>query len=99
MAVRRLTCAAISRASCRFPRLARWPNCYNRKFIERYRAAPEGAVPSGGSSMERPGATTMRGNPLTLIGPELKLGDAAPDFKLVDNSLKSVSLNDTGQNV
>src|SRR5215472_698658 len=49
--------------------------------------------------MERPGATTMRGNPLTLIGPELKAGDAAPDFKLVDNSLKSVSLNDTGQNV
>jgi len=41
----------------------------------------------------------MRGNPLTLIGPELKAGDAAPDFKLVDNSLKSVSLNDTGQNV
>jgi thiol peroxidase len=49
--------------------------------------------------MERPGATTMRGNPLTLIGPELKAGDAAPDFKLVDNSLKNVSLADTGRNV
>jgi len=41
----------------------------------------------------------MRGNPLTLIGPELKAGDSAPDFKLVDNSLKSVSLADTGHNV
>jgi thiol peroxidase len=41
----------------------------------------------------------MRGNPLTLIGPELKAGDSAPDFKLVDNSLKNVSLADTGSNV
>jgi len=49
--------------------------------------------------MERPGATTMRGNPLTLIGPELKPGDTAPDFKLVDNSLKNVTLADTGNNV
>ncbi len=30
--------------------------------------------------MERPGATTLKGNPLTLIGPELKAGDAAPGF-------------------
>jgi thiol peroxidase len=49
--------------------------------------------------MERPGATTMKGNPLTLIGPELKPGDKAPDFKLVDNSLKNVTLADTGHNV
>ena len=49
--------------------------------------------------MERPGATTMRGNPRTLIGPELKAGDKAPDFKLVDNSLKNVTLADTGHNV
>src|SRR5690349_12759503 len=49
--------------------------------------------------MERPGATTMRGNPLTLIGPELQPGDAAPDFSLVDNSLKPVTLADTGHNV
>ena len=49
--------------------------------------------------MERPGATTMRGNPLTLIGPELKPGDTAPDFTLVDNSLKPVTLKDTGKHV
>ena len=49
--------------------------------------------------MERPGATTMRGNPLTLIGPELKPGDTAPEFTLVDNGLKTVSLKDTGNHV
>jgi thioredoxin-dependent peroxiredoxin len=49
--------------------------------------------------MERAGATTLRGNPLTLIGPELKTGDDAPDFTLVDNGLKPVSLKDTGSQV
>ena len=49
--------------------------------------------------MERAGATTLKGNPLTLIGPELKAGDKAPDFNLVDNGLKNVTLADTGNNV
>jgi thiol peroxidase len=49
--------------------------------------------------MERPGATTLKGNPLTLIGPELKAGDAAPDFHTVDNGLKPVGLQDTGSQV
>jgi thiol peroxidase len=49
--------------------------------------------------MERPGATTMRGNPKTLIGPELKAGDSAPDFSMVDGSLNPVSLKDTGSQV
>src|ERR1700694_1613059 len=49
--------------------------------------------------MERAGATTMKGKPLTLIGPELKAGDQAPDFTLTDNGLKPVSLKDTGNNV
>src|SRR5580704_9779495 len=46
--------------------------------------------------MERPGATTLQGNPMTLIGPELKAGDAAPDFSVVDTSLKEVTLAKTG---
>lgn len=41
----------------------------------------------------------MRGNPLTLIGPELKPGDKAPDFTVVDGSLKPVTLKDTGNQV
>jgi thiol peroxidase len=44
--------------------------------------------------MER--ATIMRGNPLTLVGPELKAGDAAPDFDVVDGTLGPVHLADTG---
>jgi len=46
--------------------------------------------------MERAGATTLRGNPMTLVGPELKPGDPAPDFSVVDSSLKPVHLSDTG---
>ena len=41
----------------------------------------------------------MRGNPLTLIGPELKPGDTAPDFSVTDNGLKPVTLKDTGNSV
>lgn len=46
--------------------------------------------------MERAGATTLQGNPMTLVGPELKAGDAAPDFSVIDSSLKPVHLSDTG---
>ncbi len=46
--------------------------------------------------MERPGATTMKGNPLTLIGPELKPGDPAPDFAVIDKGLQPVTLKSTG---
>jgi thiol peroxidase len=49
--------------------------------------------------MERPGATTLKGNPLTLIGPQLKPGDSAPDFTVMDQALKPVTLKDTGRNV
>ncbi|UFS71486.1 thiol peroxidase [Geomonas sp. RF6] len=35
---------------------------------------------------------TFKGNPVTLVGPELKVGDAAPDFSLVDNALSPVNL-------
>ena len=47
--------------------------------------------------MERAGGTTMKGKPLTLIGPELKAGDPAPDFDVVDGTLSPVHLADTGQ--
>ena len=35
---------------------------------------------------------TFKGNPMTLVGPELKTGDAAPDFSVVDNALAAVNL-------
>jgi thiol peroxidase len=49
--------------------------------------------------MERPGATTLKGNALTLVGPELKAGDKAPDFETVDNGLQPVTLASTGSTV
>jgi thiol peroxidase len=42
--------------------------------------------------MERQGIITMKGNPLTLVGPELRPGDRAPDFSVLDRALKPVSL-------
>jgi thiol peroxidase len=39
----------------------------------------------------------MKGKPLTLIGPELKAGDPAPDFEVVDGTLSPVHLAETGK--
>lgn len=41
---------------------------------------------------ERSGIITFKGNPFTLLGPELKIGDKAPDFNVVDNGLAAVNL-------
>jgi thiol peroxidase len=39
---------------------------------------------------ERAGIVTMRGNPLTLVGSEANVGDAAPDFVVLANDLSPV---------
>ncbi len=44
--------------------------------------------------MERKNMITFKGNPLTLTGNEVKIGDMAPDFTVVDNDLKPVKLSD-----
>ncbi len=44
---------------------------------------------------ERPGSVTLKGKPFTLVGPELKVGDKAPDFVAVGRDLKPVTLADT----
>jgi thiol peroxidase len=49
--------------------------------------------------VERPGATTFKGNPLTLLGPELKAGDKAPDFEVVDKTMQPVTLAKTSGDV
>jgi thiol peroxidase len=41
----------------------------------------------------RTGAITLKGTPTDLAGPELKVGDSAPDFILQNNDLEDVSLN------
>ncbi len=50
-------------------------------------------------TMERPNATKMKGNPLTLVGPALKAGDKAPDFSMRTQELKPFSLGDTAGKV
>ncbi len=42
---------------------------------------------------ERPGIVTMKGNPLTLSGTELRVGDQAPDFVVLDNDLNPVGFD------
>ena len=42
---------------------------------------------------ERTGIITMHGNPLTLLGSEIKTGDAAPDATLLDNNLTPVKIS------
>jgi thiol peroxidase len=48
---------------------------------------------------ERTGAVTFKGNPMTLCGDEVKVGDKAPDFKVVDNALQPVTLADSAGRV
>ena len=42
---------------------------------------------------ERTGVVTLKGNTLTLIGPEIKVGDPAPDFRLNEGLGQVVTLN------
>ena len=43
---------------------------------------------------ERTGIITMHGDPLTLLGPEVKVGDTAADFEVLANDLSPVKLSD-----
>lgn len=43
--------------------------------------------------MER--TVTLKDKPLTVIGPELQVGEKAPDFELIDQKLAPVNLSDT----
>ncbi len=46
--------------------------------------------------MSRPGAVTFKGTPMTLAGEEVRVGQAAPDFKLhyFQDGLKTITLAD-----
>jgi thiol peroxidase len=44
-------------------------------------------------TQERTGIITFKGNPMTLLGPELKAGDPAPGFTVVDTALNPVNLD------
>ena len=42
---------------------------------------------------EHSGAITMKGNPLTLVGANLSVGDSAPDIEVLDNDLNPIKLS------
>lgn len=41
---------------------------------------------------KRSSVITFKGNPATLVGPAINVGDKAPDFRVVDNGLQPVTL-------
>ncbi len=43
---------------------------------------------------ERKGVVTFKGNPMTLVGPELKVGDHAPEFDLLTTDVQPFKLSD-----
>ncbi|MDD9270946.1 thiol peroxidase [Paenibacillus sp. GCM10023248] len=43
---------------------------------------------------ERTGVATLGGNPITLLGPEIKVGDQAPDFTVNKDLMTEVRLSD-----
>jgi thioredoxin-dependent peroxiredoxin len=45
-------------------------------------------------AQERTGVATFKSNPITLVGPELKAGDKAPDFTVNKDLMTQVSLSD-----
>jgi len=48
----------------------------------------------GDDLMERTGLVTIFGNPLTLLGKGVDVGQKAPDFQVLDNELNAKSLAD-----
>jgi thioredoxin-dependent peroxiredoxin len=43
---------------------------------------------------ERKGVVTFKNGPITLLGPEIKVGDTAPNFKVLTNGLEEKTLAD-----
>ncbi|MBG9772107.1 thiol peroxidase [Brevibacillus laterosporus] len=47
------------------------------------------------STIERQGVVTFKDQPVTLLGPEIKVGDTAPEFSVLANNLSPVTLADS----
>jgi thioredoxin-dependent peroxiredoxin len=56
--------------------------CYTSNYVKGQQAMNEST-----------GLVTMRGNPVTLLGNGVKIGDTAPNFTVVDNGLKPVEFS------
>lgn len=45
------------------------------------------------TTQERQGVATFKGNPLTLMGPDVKVGNKAPNFTVLANDLSEITLD------
>jgi len=50
-------------------------------------------------TVERQGAVTLRGNAFTLVGPEIRVGDKAPDFVAIKGDLTPFKFSETSGKV
>jgi thiol peroxidase len=64
-----------------------------KKIAELQSRAKEYAAKVASGAEERQGLIAFKGGPMTLLGPEVKVGDRAPDFKAVDNGMQLATLD------
>jgi thiol peroxidase len=66
------------------------------KIFELQAKVKEWVAKGGPREEERPGLVTARGNPLTLLGGKVQVGDKAPHFQVLDNAMQPVTLESYG---
>jgi thioredoxin-dependent peroxiredoxin len=64
-----------------------------RKEAQAIITAPGVPVQAPPAEKERAGLTTFKGNPMTLVGKEVRVGERAPDFRVIDNGMQPAGLN------
>lgn len=64
-----------------------------KKIAELQSKAKEYVAKAVSGVEERQGLITFKGGPMTLLGPEVKVGAKAPDFKAVDNGMQLATLD------
>jgi thiol peroxidase len=64
-----------------------------KKIAELQSRAKEYVAKAASGVEERQGLITFKGGPMTLLGPEVKVGGKAPDFKAVDNGMQLATLD------
>jgi len=64
-----------------------------KKIAELQSRAKEYVAKAVSGAEERQGLISFKGGPMTLLGPEVKVGAKAPDFKAVDNGMQLATLD------
>src|SRR5262249_38726183 len=61
-------------------------------MLTAFAVRPRCLHPEDSTMQKRPNAITFKGNPVTLVGPQLKPGDPAPEFAALTQGLEIVNL-------